>query len=166
MLPRRRRDVPSVVRARVQARDHDGQNPRRMQHFRGEIGGERRQQRQRGLDRRIVDAKARQPDAEFADEPCDDESRQGSAARQQHELLGRLDEGKNAGRHCGDGELERDEPGRVVDEALAVQDAGDARRDLQRSVVAAVATASVGDTMAPSANAAASGSSGISQCMR
>ena len=32
--------------------------------------------------------------------------------------------------------------------------------------MAAVATASVGDTMAPSANAAASGSDGISQCMR
>ena len=34
-----------------------------------------------------------------------------------------------------------------------------------RSVAAAVATASVGDTIAPSANAAASGRSGISQCM-
>ena len=34
-----------------------------------------------------------------------------------------------------------------------------------RAVIAAVATASVGETIAPSANAAASGSDGISQCI-
>ena len=97
--------------------------PDDVQRFGGEVGGERRQQRQDRLDRRIVDADAAQGATRIAPiEPRDGEADDEASAGQQHELLGRLDEREDAGRHRGDRELERDEARRIVDEALAVQD--------------------------------------------
>ena len=53
-----------------------------------------------------------------------------------------------------------DQSGRIVDEALALEDGHDRRGTPRRRNIAVAATASGGATMAPSANAAASGISG------
>ena len=64
------------------------------------------------------------------------------------------------------GKFERHQSGRVVDEALASEHGGDPRRYLEPGRDRAYRYGIGGEITAPSANAAASGSDGISQCIR
>ena len=71
---------------------------------------------------------------------------------------------ERAGQPGGDGDAEQHQTGCIVDEAFALQQDDDAARSCRPCSTALAATASGGETMAPSAKHAAQGNAGTIQC--
>ena len=138
------------VPAHVDADRHRGQHARDADRGRGQVGEVAGEERDRDLGRRVVDAAAH-----LADDVADGEPDRDAADHVDDEAPGRVPERERARDRGGDGGLVDDERDAVVDEALALDDRDDAPRRADRRATSVAASASVGETIAPSVNAPA-----------
>ena len=97
--------------------------PERSGRQEGDVAG---QERDRHLERRVVDA-----EADEADHPSDQEPDRDPTEHGPDEVSGGVGERERAGDDRSGGEPEEDERGAVVDEALALDDRDRATRDSQ-----------------------------------
>lgn len=148
--------MPTQVNSDRDYSQHTG----RVQTLRRQVGQERRAQGNRNLHWRIVETPV-----DGAKDPAEGKADSDSNGRGPQELEGSLAQGELPNRRCCNGKLQRDKRSRVVHQTLAFQNADDPARYWHRLITLVAATASGGDTIAPSANAAGHGISGINQCV-
>ena len=113
------RGQPAHVDADGDRGEHAGDADRLRRQV-GEVGGE---EGDRDLDRRVVE-----PPAHGGDHGADRDPDRDPAGDHDDEVAARLEQAEAAGDHGGDGELVGDQRGRVVDQALALDDGHDPAR--------------------------------------
>ena len=118
---RRGADQPGTVPTDVKPRRHPRQHARAAQILRRPIGDERRQDRQHDLDARFV-----HPMAQAQHHPADADAPENLTHNDRGEHGGRVAKRKRARTHGGYGEAVEDERRRIVGEAFAFEDHGDA----------------------------------------
>ena len=77
-----------------------------------------------GLDEEVVE-----PPVDLGDDPADHEAKRDPAERDERELAEGMRRGELTTGDGGEGDLKRDQAGRVVDQALALEDGDQPRRD-------------------------------------
>ena len=104
--------------------DRDGrEHARDAERLRRQVAEVAAEESDRDLDRRVVE-----PLAQLADQVADHEADADAAEHDEHEVPARVEEREGAGDHRGDGEAVGDERGAVVDQALALDQRDQARR--------------------------------------
>ena len=121
-----RRQQLRVAPAEVAARGDRRQHARHAEVLGGDVGGVRRQQGDDGLELEVLHAAV-----DLRDQPADDEPDRDAARRDEREAAGRVREREAAGRDGREREAVGDQAGRVVDQALALEDGDDPARDLE-----------------------------------
>ena len=114
------------LRAHVEADRDRGGDAGEAELLGRQVGGVAAHERDRDLDRRIVEALAH-----LGDHPADGEADRGAAEAGVDELRTGLPGAEAAGEHGRDRDLVGDQRGRVVDQRLALDDRHDAARDAE-----------------------------------
>ena len=134
--------------AEVDAGGDRRQHAREAQLVRGNEGRVGREQRDRDLGRRVVD-----PAPDLRDHEAHRQPDRDPAGRRAHELEPRVERREAPTHRSGHGHPVGDQRGRVVDEALALDDVDEPARRADLAHDRGRGDGSVGETIAPSANA-------------
>ncbi|SVJ73849.1 Uncharacterised protein [Klebsiella pneumoniae] len=100
---------------------HRRENPGDAQVFRHHVGGERQQQHQYHVGRRVVPATGDHPGADAAQRPAEEHPDGQAADRDQEEVEAGVHQREHAGHRRGDGELECHQARGIVHQRLALQ---------------------------------------------
>ena len=158
ILRRASGEMPTMPPARaIQADGDDAEDARHLQPFAQQVGGERRRQRHREFQHRVVQALL-----DLRRDPAHRDAEHDSADRDQAELPDHLPARKHAGQRRDHGEPVQHEAGRIVDEAFAFEERRDPARQPETLQHRRCRDGVRGETMAPSAKQTAQGAPGTS----